>query len=173
MIWNGYLFAKHYGLSTRLLDWTENPLVALYFAVEDLSPEKGHPYSVVWSVGFPQTRSFDPRARSPINLNDLNKFLKMSELYYPTHILPRMSAQRGCFTITPLPRNNHEFIPINERYGKFLKFIIRNEHREKLKYQLDRIGIDDFTVNPDLNGLSKRLNWEIRREMRSDSLNRF
>ena len=45
--WEWYFLMQHYGVPTRLLDWTENPLIAIYFAVEGHKADRD---AAVWAL---------------------------------------------------------------------------------------------------------------------------
>ena len=64
-----YFVAQHHGFPTRLLDWTVNPLIALYFACSGEEDEDGCLYAV------------DPRKFArPLNSEGINTFLEQPEL---------------------------------------------------------------------------------------------
>jgi len=100
---------QHFGLPTRLLDWTENPLVAMFFALKDLTDED----AIVWACLTP----FVLR-ESVHTLNRLDKDILEYKhrdspsievpsnglpprfyRYHPSHTTNRITAQQGFFTI--------------------------------------------------------------------------
>jgi len=143
-------FAQHYGLATRLLDWSTNALVALYFAVESNPKEDG----IVFAL----------RPGAPIKLEGA-KMLSIEEpkLLRVRPFDRRLAAQSGCFTYHPNPVE--EFAPKPYSFDpksnvSFVRLIIPKSSKSPLRYELADIGISRKFLFPDLDGLSSFLNWD-------------
>lgn len=157
--------AQHHHLPTRLLDWTESPLTALFFAVDDPMKSYIDKDGVLWSLiafPFPKTSQFTSYEEI-----DKSTVGRPNNLYFPHHLDSRISAQQGCFTVH-IKHKDEPFISLEEQAAlgeKSLvlqKFIIPANKKEEIRYELNEIGINHFTLFPDLDGLSRKLMWDIR-----------
>jgi hypothetical protein len=138
--WDWLALGQQHGLPTRLLDWTNNPLVACYFAVEEPCKED----SVIYAY---QNKSYiDVEEHTdPFRYREVGKFI-------PRHISPRITTQGGLFTIHPKPYDQFESKEME-------KIIISKPIRSMLRQTLNRYGVDRFALFPNLDGLSAHIEW--------------
>jgi len=156
---------RHFGLPSRLLDWSSNPLVALYFSVIDKYSEHNLSDGVVWFLTGQGwiTDKFN-------TLKNLRSWFKNRHsygilVYNPKKNNDRIIAQSGCFTIHKVPWTNTDVKSIYDtgfspHAGQFLeKIIIPGELKYSLRVELDRLGINHFSLFPHGDGLAKDLEW--------------
>ncbi|MBA4239632.1 MAG: hypothetical protein C0448_02810 [Sphingobacteriaceae bacterium] len=164
--WNWYQTMQHYGLPTRLLDWTESSLISLYFSLRMLS-EIEEP--CVWVIDFYDLNQ-DSKGRYLDLYSNIDDKLFKSYLdlntspKYPIGIIPelldgRMIAQRSCFTIHGKAINGLE-----EFYKKSKDFlyqiVIDDSCAGHIIEELRTSGIKETTLYPDLEGLAREIKWD-------------
>jgi FRG domain len=114
--WDLYFLMQHYGAPTRLLDWTDSPAIALYFAIRD---NPGYYDSAVWMLNpyelnkrvTGKTEIVAPSApgANPRDVDRVNPWLpprwtkrhppEEPIAIFPTHIARRISSQKSSFTV--------------------------------------------------------------------------
>ena len=177
--WEALFFMQHYGAPTRLLDWTENPLTGLHFALMSAPSERGSKRKVkdlhsaaVWvldPVGWNQAalkhlsyadepltpddealKGYSPRSIS------VGKTTRPVALY-GAHNSARIVAQQGVFTIfgtnrTPMQRLVwNGAIPVRA----LSRVVMPPARIQSMRISLLNQGITESTVFPDLEGLAR------------------
>jgi hypothetical protein len=155
---------QHYRLPTRLLDWTESPIVALYFAVAN--GKRDGQDGALWALDpFLLNEIVTKTGILPIKHSQTARLV--AQVYSkavpddeavvalaPDEIDIRMLVQLSGMTIHGSPK------PLEDRkYSDRIlrKFVVEKSAKLELRTELKRLGIRERNLFPDLEHLSADL----------------
>lgn len=178
--WDVLFAMQHFGVPTRLLDWTETFAVAVHFAVDGWKDGANEPCIWVlnptrlnqWGWGTdellaPKYLGWEPEEDEFWGYDELlNTTSGLMEWDEPCAIYPemknaRLQAQRGSFVI-----QGDVFAPLDQQLPKdnhiLRKVVIPREAIAGARRFLTMAGIHHEVLFPDLGGLAKSLRTKYR-----------
>ncbi len=156
---------QHHGVPTRLLDWTESSLVALYFACCD----NNNADAALWILlptelnkhsGIEPEETFDiPGIAELGNYSPLSYHEDRTNTMGPAAALTsrntsRMQAQQGTFTI--FHKKTTAIEEIGDKKHTW-RYIIPSEKKSEILSELKICGIDRFQLFPELSSIGETL----------------
>ena len=162
--WDWMLYMRHYSVPTRLLDWTESPLVALYFAVENRRSD-----GVVWCLApqrLNELAGFGPRIYCAGIDPELDSYTAESVKkspgttdYKPVALItarafPRLVAQQGVFTVTHSRATSLEKIDDSDLLSRVR---IPISAKGQIRNDLNELGMHRLSLFPELQSVATRL----------------
>lgn len=172
---------QHYGVPTRMLDFTQSPYVAIYFALENIKKTDKGPF-VIYAIDY---RSIMKKSLDYLLGQDEKIQITYDEMYYerdklfnitdekayevlwivePSVSNLRLEKQSGCFLISGNVKKTIEQILKSEIYSDVdnYRFIVPNSFWDNIYILLKRMNIDSKTIYGDLEGLSKSIKLFMR-----------
>jgi hypothetical protein len=178
--------AQHHGLPTRLLDWSESSLVALFFALQEHERIDGtrrppmRDDACVWLLnrnelhrraGLPKTIVLlDAAEREwPSELVALVEAERDGVVVFtPAHVSSRMPVQKAAFTL--FGNAPHVLEQLRGDRALLAQLVVPRSRARDLRSELAVAGITRSTLFPDLDGIACEV-WErevARRQQRAE-----
>ncbi len=175
--WEWYFLMQHHRIPTRLLDWTGNPLVALYFAVDN---HPGNSDAAVWvldpwwlnaklrmGISGPMLCDWSEAERY---LNDLEDSfagkkitVQLPAAIDPPHVDRRLAAQKSRFVVFGKTKDMTRTKAARSTGARLAKIVIKRKSVNAIAGELPNSGVTAFSIFPDLEGLCEEVRQRWKR----------